>query len=73
MALGIAPAVDRLAGAAAGRSSKPWQWAHHSPQEVALRFAPGSEALSERHFESPGGRLHVTNLDGLIPQVLSLG
>ncbi len=64
---------DFDAGAAAGRSSKPWQWAHHPPREVALRFAPGSEALAERLFESPAGRLQVTNLDGLIPQILSLG
>ncbi|HET7789051.1 MAG TPA: WYL domain-containing protein [Myxococcales bacterium] len=61
------------AAAAARRSSRPWQWAHHPPQEVALRFAPGSGALSERLFESPDGRLQVTNVDGLIPQVLSLG
>ncbi|HEY6908136.1 MAG TPA: WYL domain-containing protein [Myxococcales bacterium] len=62
------------AGATAERSSKPWQWAHHAPQEVMVRFAPGSEALAERLFgESPGGRLQVTNVDGLLPQILSLG
>ncbi|MGE5048408.1 MAG: helix-turn-helix transcriptional regulator [Deltaproteobacteria bacterium] len=61
------------AGATAERSSKPWQWAHHPPQDVTVRFAPGSEALAERLFESPGGRLQVTNVDGLIPQILSLG
>src|SRR3954471_14017001 len=64
---------DFDASAAAGRSSKPWQWSHHPAQDVTLRFAPGSEALAERLFESPGGRLQVTNVDGLIPQVLSLG
>jgi proteasome accessory factor B len=64
---------DFDAGAAAGRSSRAWQWDHHPPQEVALRFAPGSEALSERLFESPGGRVQVTNVDGLLPHVLALG
>ena len=58
------------AGAAAGR--RPWQWVG-TPQQVQLRFAPGSEALAERVFEAPGGKLAVSYLDGLIPQVLSLG
>ncbi len=61
------------AGAAAGRSSRPWQWAHHPPERVTLRFAPGSEALAERIFDSPDGVVEVTYLDGLLPQVLSLG
>jgi len=58
---------------AAVRSSRPWQWAHHPPQEVTLRFATGSEAIAERIFEAPDGKVSVTNLDGLLPQVLSLG
>jgi len=58
---------------AAVRSSKPWQWAHHPPQEVTLRFAAGSEAIAERIFDAPDGKLSVTYLDGLLPQVLSLG
>jgi proteasome accessory factor B len=58
---------------AAVRSSKPWQWAHHPPQDVTLRFATGSEAIAERIFDAPDGKLSVTNLDGLLPQVLSLG
>ena len=58
------------AGSAAGR--RPWQWVG-TPQQVQLRFAPGSEALAERVFEAPGGVLAVSYLDGLIPQVLSLG
>jgi len=36
------------AAAEAVRSSKPWQWAHHAPREVTLRFSPGSEALGDR-------------------------
>jgi predicted DNA-binding transcriptional regulator YafY len=58
---------------AAGRSSKPWQWAHHPAEEVRLRFAPGSEAIAERIFDAPEGTLTVTNVDGLLPQILSLG
>ena len=58
------------AGAAAGR--RPWQWVG-TPQPVQLRFAAGSEALAERVFDAPGGALSVSYLDGLIPQVLSLG
>ncbi|HZR08419.1 MAG TPA: WYL domain-containing protein [Myxococcales bacterium] len=67
------PPADFDAGTAAGRSSKPWQWAHHPPEEVRLRFAPGSEAIAERLFDAPAGNLTVTNLDGLVPQILSLG
>ncbi len=67
------PPADFDAGAAAGRSSKPWQWAHHPPQEVKLRFAAGSEAIATRLFEAPEGKLTVTHLDGLVPQILSLG
>ena len=62
------------AGAAAGK--KPWQWAGAPPEEVTLRFAPGSEVLAERVFDAPVGEtasLQVTYLDGLLPQVLSLG
>jgi proteasome accessory factor B len=65
----IPPGFD--AGAEAGR--KPWQWAQGVPQEVVLRFAPGSDVLAERVFGAPGGTLRATYLDGLIPQVLSLG
>lgn len=65
--------ADFDAGAEAGRSSRPWQWGHHAPQEVALRFAKGSEAIGARLFDAPEGRLTVTNLDGLVPQILSLG
>ena len=67
------PPADFDAGAAAGRSSRPWLWAHHAPQEVELRFAKGSEAIGERLFDAPDGKLAVTNLDGLVPQILSLG
>src|SRR5215470_12840457 len=58
---------------AAARSSKPWQWSHHAPQEVVLRFAKGSEAIAGRIFEAPDGRVIATNLDGLLPLILSLG
>ena len=61
------------AGTAAVRSIRPWQWAHHAPTEVVLRFAPGSEAIGERIFDAPDGRLTVTHVDGLLPQILSLG
>ena len=61
------------AGIEAGRSSKPWRWAHHAPQEVTLRFAPGSEAIAERIFGAPDGKLTVTYADGLVPEILSLG
>ena len=61
------------AGIVAGRSSKPWQWAHHPPEEVRLRFAAGSEAIATRLFEAPSGTVTVTHLDGLVPQILSLG
>ncbi len=57
----------------ATRSSKPWRWNHHPPQDVRLGFAAGSEAIAERVFEAADGRLTTTNLDGLLPQVLSLG
>lgn len=67
------PPLDFDAGAAAGRSSRPWQWAHHPPQEVTLRFAAGSEAIAARLFDAPAGKLTVTHLDGLVPQILSLG
>src|SRR5438270_3326397 len=59
------------AGAAAGQ--KPWQWAHGAPQEISLAAAPGSEALLERVFEAPSGKLEARFVDGLIPSVLSLG
>lgn len=59
------------ARAVAGR--RPWQWLATAPQPVQLRFAPGSEALGERVFETKDGQLQVSYLDGLIPQVLSLG
>ena len=67
------PPADFDAGDAAGRSSSAWRWAHHPPLEVSLRFAAGSEALAERIFDVKGGTLTVTNVDGLIPQILSLG
>ncbi|HEX4384289.1 MAG TPA: WYL domain-containing protein [Myxococcales bacterium] len=60
---------DFDAGAVAGR--KPWQWEGGKPQEVRLRFAPGSEALAERAFE--GGSFTATSIDGLIPSVLQHG
>jgi proteasome accessory factor B len=59
------------AGAVAGR--RPWQWVGTAPQEVTLKFAPGSEPLAERVFDAPDGKLSVSYLDGLIPLVLSLG
>jgi len=31
--------------------------AHHPPQEVTLRFAAGSEAIAERIFDAPDGKL----------------
>ncbi|TMA32708.1 MAG: WYL domain-containing protein, partial [Deltaproteobacteria bacterium] len=46
---------------------------HHAPQEVVLRFAPGSEAIGDRIFDAPDGRLTVFHVDGLLPQILSLG
>ena len=67
------PPEDFDAGDAAARSSKPWLWEHHAPEQVALRFAKGSEAIGERLFDAPDGRLMVTNLEGLVPQLLSLG
>ncbi len=67
------PPEDFDAGNAAARSSKPWLWEHHAPEQVALRFAKGSEAIGERLFDAPDGRLMVTNLEGLVPQLLSLG
>src|SRR5438067_4652120 len=65
------PPASFDAGAAAGQ--KPWQWAHGPEQEVALRAAPGSEALLERVFDKPDGKLSVRYLDGLLPTMLSLG
>ncbi|MCA1829628.1 MAG: helix-turn-helix transcriptional regulator [Myxococcales bacterium] len=59
------------AGAVAGR--RPWQWLATAPQTVKLVFAPGSEPLGERIFDTKDGNLQVRYLDGLIPQVLSLG
>src|SRR5207244_3648928 len=52
---------------------RPWQWVGTAPQTVALGFAPGSEPLGERVFDAKDGKLSVSYLDGLIPQVLSLG
>ena len=59
--------------AAAEAGEKPWQWVGRAPMQVQLRFAPGSEALAERTFDAPGGAVSVTYLDGLLPQVFSLG
>lgn len=65
------------AGLVAGR--RPWEWVGSEAVQVQLRFAPGSELLAERAFDStlaPGTstlELSVTYLDGLIPHVLSLG
>ena len=67
------PPQDFDAGDAAARSSKPWLWEHHAPDQVRLRFAKGSEAIGERLFDAPDGQLTVTNLEGLVPQILSLG
>jgi predicted DNA-binding transcriptional regulator YafY len=52
---------------------RPWLWRNSDPVDVMLRFAPGSELLAERAFDAaPGGEatLNVTNLDGLLSQVL---
>jgi predicted DNA-binding transcriptional regulator YafY len=57
----------------ADRSSKPWRWAHHPPEQVRLQFAPGSEAIAERVFGIEDRTLTVTNMDGLVPVILSLG
>src|SRR5260221_1366905 len=65
----LPPGFD--AGAAAGK--KPWQWMGAPPRDVRLKFAPGSEALAERVFDSPSGKLEVSYLDGLVSQILSLG
>src|SRR5207248_8270471 len=67
------PPASFDAADAAARSSVPWLWEHHPPQPVRLRFAKGSEAIGERLFDAPEGSLTVTNLDGLVPQLLSLG
>ena len=67
------PPPEFDAGDAAARSSKPWLWEHHAPEPVVLRFAKGSEAIGERLFEATDGKLTVTNLEGLVPQILSLG
>jgi predicted DNA-binding transcriptional regulator YafY len=67
------PAEGFDAAVEADRSSKPWRWAHHAPEEVTLRFAPGSEAIAERVFGIEGRTLTVTNVDGLVPEILSLG
>ena len=65
------PPADFDAGAVAGR--RPWQWPNEPAREIVLRAAPGSELLLERDFEAAGGRLEVRYLDGLVPQLLSLG
>src|SRR5205814_242775 len=55
---------------------RPWLWRVSDPSKVTLRFAPGSELLAERAFDSAPGaetQLTVTNLDGLLSQVLGLG
>src|SRR5438067_456379 len=44
-----------------------------APQEISLAAAAGSEALLERVFEAPSGKLEARFVDGLIPSVLSLG
>ena len=64
----FAPPEDFDAGAAAGK--RPWLWAQEKPQIVQLR---GNEALLDRVFGTADGRLTVSYLDGLIPQVLALG
>jgi len=67
------PAEGFDAAVEADRSSKPWRWAHHAPEEVTLRFAPGSEAIAERVFGIGDRTLTVSNIDGLVPEILSLG
>ena len=55
---------------------RPWLWRVSDPSKVTLRFAPGSELLAERAFDAAPGseaQLTVSNLDGLLSQVLGLG
>ena len=68
------------AGAVAG--TRPWRWLGTAAIQVELRFAPGSELLAERSFDTKaeplsdvGARafLDVTWIEGLLPQVLSFG
>ena len=68
------------AGAVAG--TRPWRWLGTAAIPVELRFAPGSELLAERSFDTKaepvsdvGARafVDVTWIDGLLPQVLSFG
>ncbi|MFL5424571.1 MAG: WYL domain-containing protein, partial [Myxococcales bacterium] len=50
-----------------------WLWRASEPMQVTLRFAPGSELLAERAFDATKrteATLTVTNLDGLLSQVL---
>ncbi|MFL5291891.1 MAG: helix-turn-helix transcriptional regulator [Myxococcales bacterium] len=52
---------------------RPWLWRTSEPMQVTLRFAPGSELLAERAFDATKrteATLTVTNLDGLLSQVL---
>jgi proteasome accessory factor B len=68
------------AGAVAG--TRPWRWLGTAAIPVELRFAPGSELLAERSFDTKaeplsdvGARafLDVTWIEGLLPHVLSFG
>jgi predicted DNA-binding transcriptional regulator YafY len=55
---------------------RPWLWRVSEPSKVTLRFAPGSELLAERAFDAARGaqvQLAVTNMDGLLSQVLGVG
>ena len=55
---------------------RPWLWHVSDPSKVTLRFAPGSELLAERAFDAAPdaqAQLTVTNMDGLLSQVLGLG
>lgn len=52
----------------------PWQIRVHAPVEVELSFAPSLANSGPRELGAPtSGVFSVTNLDGLVAQVLSLG
>lgn len=52
----------------------PWQIGVHPPVEVELSFAPSLADSGPRELGvPPGGVFNVTNLDGLVAQVLALG
>src|SRR5207244_9376931 len=49
------------------------RWPAHPPEEGPPRFAPSSEAIAERVFGIGDRTLTVSNIDGLVPRMLSLG